>query len=74
MADSMLRVADEFAKWLATEAPSGRPMIGRKAKPYGTDKRDHAPSTDRLSLIASAVERVRGYTADGDLIPLDFNH
>jgi len=74
MADITLTPSESFAKWLATEAPSGRPQIGRRPRPYGTSPRDYAPSMDRLSLIASAVERARGYTTGGNPIPLDFNY
>ena len=72
MANTNLTSSEDFAKWLATEAPSGRPQIGRRATPFDYER--EILRRDRLDSIATAAHRAQGYAANGHPIPLDFNH
>jgi len=72
MATITLTPSESFAKWLATEAPSGRPQIGRRATPFDYER--EIQRRDRLDSIATAVHRAQGYAANGHPIPLDFNY
>ena len=72
MATVTLTPSESFAKWLATEAPSGRPQIGRRATPFDYER--EIRRRERLDSIATAAHRAQGYAANGHPIALDFNY